>query len=397
MKLFSLLKKLEHSHKSKLKKYIMKNITLTIIMLLSIALINAQSLVSIDNQEFTFSSGTKEAMKFSFKDVNSTELTATLKDYFRKNYNVRVSDVRRTAGEYEIPDFKATDIQQKLTFAVVRIIELQGNAIMYIHYTADGYVVSEKNTPAIYPQYKNLTQKLANQAIKLSYNTKIELNKKTLADQEKALADFIKAEEKNKVDLLKLNSEIETVDLRVERLEADLAQQKEVVISRERLVTAKEVEIASVDVKSLNKEIRKTNNDNKKADRSINRIDKQITKLQEKIVSLENEKESLNSSKIENNSKISGLENEISTHNQAALEQQLRILQKDARDAISSEKNILKSIEKERSTIEKNNVSIKEINIKSATINASQKTKTTEIEQTKEIIKALESEVTKVK
>lgn len=382
----------------------MKKILLSISMLFSIVFINAQSVTSMSTQDFTYSTGSKEAIKVIFEDVNAKKLSDALSTYFKKNYKAKVSAVRKTDGEFEVEEFKATDIQQKPTSALVRITELEGNAIMYIHYKSDGYVVSEKNTPALYPSYKKMTQSIANDAIALSYTDVIELKNKELADQQKVLTGFVKTEEKNSADVVKMESEIKTAEGEISRLETSLTQQKTLVIEKAKLVDEKKTEMATLDVNSLEKEIKTVQGDNKKADKEIEKVHADIAKknaeiaqLQSEIKVLESEIETVNSRKESNGEKIGELQTKISTHNEDALKEQLKLLEKDSKDAVSEEKNITKAIEKERASIEKNKVKIKEAQLEIETSKASQETKNAEIAKTKENIKVLESKVSKLK
>ena len=152
-------------HHKKLKNKIMKKLILSSLMFLSVILINAQTVKSMADEEFSFSSGKKEVIKVAFEDVSAKNLEAAFVEYFKKNYKAKVSAVKKTDGEFEISEFKATDIQQKMTSGLAVITELEGNAILYIHYKSEGYVVSLKNTPEIYPGYKKMTQKTIQKAV----------------------------------------------------------------------------------------------------------------------------------------------------------------------------------------------------------------------------------------
>ena len=79
----------------------MKKILLSISMLFSIVFINAQSVTSMSTQDFTYSTGSKEAIKVIFEDVNAKKLSDALSTYFKKNYKAKVSAVRKTDGEFE--------------------------------------------------------------------------------------------------------------------------------------------------------------------------------------------------------------------------------------------------------------------------------------------------------
>lgn len=375
----------------------MKKIFLSAIMLSSILLTNAQSLVSMTDQDFTFSTGSKEATKVTFKDVSVENLTDALKAYFKDNYKAKTTEVRKTDGEYEVEDFKATDIQQKITAALVRIIEIEGNAILYIHYKSDGYTVSEKVTPELYPAYKKMTQNIANQAIKLAFKDKIANTKKTLAEKEKEVASFEKTVEKNEAEVVKMTSENKTAEGTVNRLDTDLAKQKTLVNEKAKLVTEKEAEIASIDVKSLEKEIKKVEKTNKKADKTISKNNGMIAKYKEKISSLESNITTIEESKVSNNKQIEELKTKITNHNQAGLEDQLKLLEKNSKEALSEEKSILKSIDKERASIEKNKVKISETQKEIADAKASQEIKKLEINKLKEKIKTLESKISSLK
>jgi len=118
----------------------MKKLILTTIMFLSIVAINAQSVVSMADQKFTFSTGEKECIKVAFKDVSAKNLETAFKDYFKNNYKAKVSSVKKTDGEFTVDEFKATEIQQKPTTVLAVITELEGSAILYMHYNSDGYV-----------------------------------------------------------------------------------------------------------------------------------------------------------------------------------------------------------------------------------------------------------------
>lgn len=375
----------------------MKKLILSMIMLSSISFINAQSIVSITEQNFTYSTGEKESMKVTFKDVNANDLTTALKAYFKDNYKAKTVDVKKAEGEYEVEDFKATDIQQKLTAALVRIVELEGNAALYIHYKSDGYVVSEKNTPELFPAYKTLTQNVANQAIALSFENLVELKKKELATEEKNLAVFVKAEEKNASEIVKLTSENKTVIDKIANLETDLTKQKSLVVEKAKLVIEKETEIASLNVKSIEKDIKKVESSNKKADKTISKANGTIAKYQEKIKALESNIKTVEETKITNNKQIADLQAKLGEHNEDALEDQLKLLEKDSKDAVSQEKDLTKSIAKERASIEKANVKIQEAQVNVEAAKVSQKAKSVEISTLKDSIKALETKVNQLK
>lgn len=382
----------------------MKKLILTTIMFLSIVAINAQSVVSMSDQNFTFSTGQKECIKVIFKDVSAKNVESAFKEYFKKNYKAKVSSVKKTTNEFEVEEFKANDIQQKPTSVNAVITELEGSAILYIHYKSDGYVVSEKNTPIVYEGYRRMTQGIANDAITLSYADVIAMKEKELYEQEKALDLFLRDNEKQDATIAKMQAEIKTSEGEVSRLTSALSAQKVVVSEKAQLVKDKEVEMANLDVKSLEKEIKSIEGDNKSADRDISKLNSDIAKknadiakLQSEIKTLEAQIETVNSRKGENGNKIAALQTKISSHNEDALKEQLKILEKDKKDAESAEKDIAKSIEKEASTIEKNNISIKESQLNIATLRTSEEAKKLEIAKTKEELKVMQTKVSSLK
>ena len=101
--------------------------------------------------------------------------------------------------------------------------------------------------------------------------------------------------------------------------------------------------------------------------------------MQAEIKTIETEIETVNARKGTNGEKIAELQTKISTHNEDALKEQLKLLQKDSKDAESAEKDIAKSIEKETSSIEKNKVGIKASELNIATLKTSQEAKKAEI------------------
>ena len=174
----------------------MRKIFITVVLLIGLISLNAQNVVSITEQDFSFASESKEVQKITFKDVNAKNLKTAVIDYFKKNYRAKVSSIKKTDNEFEVSEFKATDIQQKPTSAIFKIQELDGNAILYIHYKSDGYVVSSKNTPDLFASYKKMSHKIGDVAVAYSYEDVIELRKKDLSSQEKDLVSFVKSEDK---------------------------------------------------------------------------------------------------------------------------------------------------------------------------------------------------------
>lgn len=378
----------------------MKKIILSTIMFLSIIAINAQSVVSITDQDFGFSTGSKECIKVAFKDVSAKNVDAAFKEYFKKNYKAKVVAVKKTAGELEVEQFKATDIQQRPTTVTAVITELEGSAILYLHYKSDGYVVSEKNTPEIYTSYKRMTQSIANDAIVLAYADVIVQKEKELADQEKTLDVMVKDTEKEKTTVVKLESENKTAEAEVSKYTAALNAQKAIIISKAQLVKDKELEIANFDVKSLERDIKSIEGDNKNVDKEIAKLNAdiakktaEIAKIQAEIKTIEVKIETENQKKGVNNEKIAGIQSTISSHNEAGLKEQLKILQKDSKDADAEEKNIVKSLEKENAAITKNNVAIKESQLKIATLKTTEDAKKAEVDAIREALKTIQTKV----
>lgn len=382
----------------------MKKILLSTALLLSASMMFAQSVSSITEQEFTFSSGKKEVVKVMFKDVNASNLETAIEDYFKKNYKAKVSGIKKTDKEFEVSDFKATDIQQKLTSAIFKVQELDGNGILYIHYKSDGYVVSSANTPDIFPSYKTMTQKIADVAVSYSYNDVIELRGKELATQEKELAAFIKTEDKESDAIDKSINEIKASETAIIGLDKDLASQKVIVAEKLKLVEDKKVEMSTVNVKSLEKNIKDVEADTKKANKEIESVNKEIAsktaeiaKLQSEITTLEASIEPANVRISENNDKIVEVKKQIAEFNEDALKDQLKVLEKESKTAISEESKLAKSIDKEKASIEKNNGKIKDSKAEIVALKASQAAKQVEIDKTKDVLKELNLKVSKLK
>jgi hypothetical protein len=382
----------------------MKKIILLHIMAAFLFFAQAQSISSMTNENFTFSTGQLEVTKVAFKDVSAKQVEKAFNDFFKETYKAKVNGVKKVAGEYTIEEFKPNDIQQKPTTVVAKIVELEGNGILYIHYNSNGYVVSEKNTPDIFPGYKNMTQKVANKALSLAFNEKLEANTKTLATQEKELSDFVKNEEKQKEAIAKAQTEIKTSETAVSTLTSDLDKQKAVVAEKLKLVEAKKQEIATVDVKSLEKSIKDVEADTKKADGEIAKFnadiakkESEIAKLQAEISTIKTEIETVNQRKEANSQKIADIQKQITEFNADALKEQLKLLEKDNKDAESVEKDIAKNIEKEKSSIVKNNENIKSSEAEIATLKTSQETKKAEIAKTQTLVKSIQAEIAKLK
>lgn len=381
-----------------------KILLLPVLLLFSITIAMSQSINSISEQKFTFSTGNKEVIKLMFKDVNLSNLESAIEDYFKKNYKTKVSGIKKTDNEFEVIDFKATDIQQKLTSAIFKVQELDGHAILYIHYKSDGYVVSSKNTPDIYPSYKTMTEKIGALAITYSYNDVIEIRKKELATQENELAGFIKSENKETDAIDKSTSEIKVSESAIENLENDLVSQKTIVSEKAKLVEDKKVEMSTVNVKSLEKSIKEVEADTKKANKEIEGINKEIAsknaeiaKLQSEIVTLESSIEPANTRIETNNDKIGEVKKQIAEFNEDALKDQLKILEKESKTAILDENKLAKSIDKEKASIEKNNSKIKDAKSEILLLKTSQANKQAEIDNSKLLLKDLESKVAKIK
>jgi hypothetical protein len=389
----------------KLKKYNMKKyILLSTVLFISATMLFAQTVNSISEQEFTFSSGQKEVVKIMFKDVNAANLEMAIVDYFKKNYKAKVSGIKKTEKEFIVSNFKATDIQQKMTSAVFKVQELDGNAIFYIHYKSDGYVVSSKNTPDIYPSYKSMTEKIGALAVAYSYNDVIELRKKDLALQENALSGFIKSENKQSDAIDKSTNEIKSSETAIKGLESDLAAQKVIVLEKVKLVEDKKVEMSTVNVKSLEKSIKEVESDSKKATKEIEGVIKdiasknaEIAKLHSEIVTLDSSIEPINTRISSNTSKIEDVNKQIAEFNEDALKDQLKMLEKDSKTAVSHESKFAKSIDKEKASIEKNNAKIKDAQTEIFTLKAAEASKQIEIDKTNDLLKALQYKVMKLK
>lgn len=382
----------------------MKKIILSTMMFMGALAINAQSVVSMADQDFTFSTGKKECIKVAFKDVNASNLEEAFKDYFKDNYKAKVSAVKKTDAEFEVDEFKATEIQQKPTTVNAVITEIEGSAILYIHYKSDGYVVSEQNTPDIYAAYKKMTEGLANQAIAYSYTDVIEMREKELAEQQKELASFIKDNEKADANIVKMQTEIKTSEGEVSGLEKGLTSQKSIVLEKAKLVEDKKIEMATVDVKSLEKNIKDIEADSKKADKEIEKVNAdiakknaEIAKLQSEISTLETSIDPINARKAVNAEKIAEVQKKITEFDADALKEQLKLLEKDSKDAVTEERKMIKSIEKEKGSIEKNKASIKETEISIATLKTSQEAQKATIAKTQEALKVLTTKVAKLK
>lgn len=381
-----------------------KSLLLTTILFLSLAFVKAQSLEGITEQEFNFASGSKEVQKLAFKDVNAKNLETAISTYFKKNYKAKVSAIKKTDKEFEVSEFKATDIQQRATSAIYKIQELDGNAILYIHYKSDGYVVSSKNTADVYPSYKSMSQKIANLAITYSYENVIKLRNKDLGGFEKELATMIKTENKNSDAIDKAKGEIKSSETTISTSESSLANQKVTVAAKAKLVEDQKTKMATVDVKSLEKNIKEVEGDTKKANKEIEKINADIAKKEAEIAKLKTEIETLkgsiqptNDRIAANGEKIKVIETEISNFGEDALKEQLKLLEKDSKDAVTEEKKLVKTIEKEKASIEKNNGKIKDAEAVIVTSKKDQATKQVEVDKVKTTLKDLESKVSKLK
>jgi len=383
----------------------MKKITLLILtVLLNLGLVQAQSLESVTEQKFGFSSGEKEVMKLTFKDVNAKNLTTAIATYFKKNYKAKVSSIKKTDGEFAVSEFKATDIQQKPTSAIYKVQELDGNAILYIHYKSDGYVVSSSNTAEIFPAYKAMSEKIGAMAVSYSYADVIKLREKDLATQEKALALLVKGENKSADLVDKSKNEIKASESAIKTLESSIAKQKEIIVAKAKLVADKKTEMANLDVKSMEKDLKTIEGDSKKAAKEIEKVNSDIakkkaaiSKLEAEISTLEGSIQPINDRISANTEKIAGIQKQISEHNEDALKAQLKVLEKDSKDALNEEKKMVKSVEKEKSTIEKATAKIKDAEGAIAESKSTQMAKQTEIDKTKATLKTLAEKISKLK
>lgn len=420
----------------------MKNLVTTVLLILSGCSLFAQEVVEMKNETFAFSSGDKQVFVVTFNGVAQDHLNVAVKEYL-KNYKAKATPVKGVDGEWNVEEFVITDIDQKATTITMKMAELEGNATWYVNYNVEGADITEESSPNLFPQFKDFTTNIANKAIYLAYEDRIEAEKALLKSKEKELKDLEKSEKKQTDNIASANQSIKTSEGDISNFEGALKRQQGVVADKQKQVSDKENEIASVEVKTLEKSIKDIESDNGKTQKEIEKLNGEIAKIKGEIAmeetaleeldkTIEAKKEVLaitankkdlkevktlesdrakqigdteklrteigsveaeidaNKAKIEQgNGRVVEIREQIASHNEEALKDQLKLLVKDAKEAEAEQKKIEKDIEKEQSSIAKQQERIREANIEIARLTEEQSAKKTEISATEAAIKEL--------
>lgn len=420
----------------------MKKLHILLFSFISMAGLFAQTYQPITNESFVFSTGEKEVFKVAFDKVDSKQVNEAVKEYL-KNYKAKIESVKGVDSEFFVEEVELSDINQTKTTIAFKITELEGNASLYAHFLSNGMVVSGASSPEQVAAYKMFTEALAKKSVFVAYEDLIAGKEEVLKTQEKELKGLEKDEEKQHDAIGKANQSIKDSKSTIGSLEAVLKGQQASLIAKNKEVNDKEVEIASVSVKSLEgdiktieKEISSIEKENVKSREGIAKINGEIAieetnlstlrqtitaqknllavnsdkKTLKEVQTLEKEEakqigaiealkgtnkntEALIQSKLEEintkNTKIAAIQKQIAAHNEDALKEQLKLLQKDAKEFENEVSKTQKEIEKENSSISKQEEAIRSANTEIAKLKDAQAAKTGEINTTKSEIKAL--------
>ncbi|MGB1248623.1 MAG: hypothetical protein ACPG4Z_07035 [Chitinophagales bacterium] len=419
-----------------------KKITAVLALCISLFFVQAQDYAPVNSEKFVFTAGEKDAMKVTFENVNVKQVEEALKDYL-KNYKAKLSGVKGADGEYLVEEFVVTDIDQTAATLDVKVSELEGNATLYVAYTLEGGVINSTST--LFGDFTSFTESIADKSVVYAFDEKIEEQEKELKAKEKELKSFEKSEEKEHEKIAQSNSSISQSNSSISAFEGDLNRQKMVVGDKDKLVANKEADIAAMDVKVQEKKIKELESSNSKIEKEITKeqeaiaktngeiavintemvvLDKTIAAQKEvlavtadkkqlkEVKSLEDDKAKqigevekkkgeilINEGNIKskkdaielNKSQIMTIQAEISAHNEDALKDQLKLLEKDAKDAANEQKSIEKSIEKEYSSIAKEEGKIRDAEISITSLEADQAAKKVEISGVETVIKELKA------
>lgn len=417
----------------------MKKLILLITILISVHMLNAQNYSEGITTNYTFSSGSCPVIQIRFEKVSKDNVKKAINHIF-KSYKAKISEVKDIEDEYQISSF-SLETNQKKTTSRMKIIETNGNATLYSYFKTEESVISEELTPNDITHYKNLVKLIANKAVSLEYDETIRLQKKKVKEEEKQLSKLKKEEDNEYQNISKYEVSIKNSKQEIIQLNSALNSQEVLIVKSDELLKAKETEIAGKNIKSLKSKISDLEKDNKSHLKTISKHKEKIAKIKGEVTILnstlkgnETEKATLKSSKEidekarkklkslnkeglkllgeieENKVSVVNLENtitgkesdiknnqteialllaEISEHNEDALNDQLKILEKDSKKLHQKKNSLEKEVEKENKNINNKNEKIKTSEGKIKELEALQKKQDTKINDSKKTLKAL--------
>ena len=406
--------------------------------------LSAQSYTPASEDVFLFSSGEKEVFKVVFDELTMNQAESAFKEYL-KNYKAKVESVKGVSGEYLANDLLLSDVNQGSTNLIVKFTELEGDAGMYIHYLHDQQTVTSANTPDEVLAYKQFTERIADKAVFIAFEELIKAKKNLIKEKEKELNGLEKDELKANENIGKSRQSIKHSESTLTMLAGQLENQRNLLAAKTKQVNEKEVEIASVDVKALEAQIKEKEKENKSLVSDIEKAREEMAKITGDLaienINLDNQRKSIQAQKdllgtsddkkmlkdiqsLEkeqakllttiaemegtiankdasilsmqgemkaNASQIAKIQGKITEHNEDALKEQLKLLEKDLKSFENDVDKTTKEISKENVNIANEEENIRQAEGEIVRLKDAQLNKKEEIKQANKALQDLES------
>ncbi len=338
-----------------------------------------------------------------------------------------------------------SDVNQGSTNLIVKFTELEGDAGMYIHYLHDQQTVSSATTPEEVLAYKQFTERIADKAVFIAFEELIKAKKNLIKDKEKELNGLEKDELKANENIGKSRQSIKHSESTLTMLAGQLENQRNLLAAKAKQVNEKEAEIASVDVKALEAQIKEKEKENKSLVSDIEKAREEMAKITGDLaienINLDNQRKSIQAQKdllgtsddkkmlkdiqsLEkeqakllttiaemegtiankdasilsmqgemkaNASQIAKIQGKITEHNEDALKEQLKLLEKDLKSFENDVDKTTKEISKENVNIANEEENIRQAEGEIVRLKDAQLNKKEEIKQANKALQDLES------
>jgi hypothetical protein len=369
----------------------------------------AQNFTVSTSPDYHFSWGTAPVIISHFENVPKSHLKSSLKEVFG-NYNTNITPTKDAEDEYEVSNF-TLETNQKQSQAKIKLQEINGNTSMYTSFSNTESIISEEKTPNEINYYKDLVEIIAKKACSITFESLIDKQNEAIKSLNKELESIQKDEDKHHKNIGKYERDINLSKDKIENNKINLSSQDLLINKNNELLKNKEREIASKNVKSMTSNIKELEKSNKSLNKSIEKhqqkiaeingqiamdqsalkgneaeintlkntinVDKEGRKILKKLnkenlkyigsietykVSItdeENKIKELEIQKLNHQTEINNIKNNISIHNEDALINQLKLIEKEAKTLLATKKDIEKDIEKEYRSINQNSENIR--------------------------------------
>ena len=254
----------------------------------------------------------------------------------------------------------------------MKIIETNGNATIYAFFKTNESTISEELTPNDISYYKNLVKTIAKKAVFKEYEILLKEQEKEFKNEKKKLTNFEKDEANEHKNIRKYKLAITNSEQEIEQLIIAISKHKENIAE-----IKGEIAILNSSLKGNETEkvtLKSSENIDKKARKRLKALNKEglktIGEIEENKILVANEENNISNLETEiktNNSNIELLQAELADHNEGALEEQLKLIEKKAKKLAQDQKGFQKSMKKANESINTNNekIRVSEENIKS--------------------------------